>query len=132
MTLPITTIFASAVAIWLIVLSMNVVRRRGAAKVSLGDGGDKLMLRKIRAQANLAEYAPIMVLLTGLAEYQGANFYFLAVTAAVFFSARLGHGYALSFSENSPKGRFYGTLFTFIPLAIVAIHNLLLVSGLFG
>jgi len=126
MLLPITTIFTSAIAIWLLTLSWNVIRQRNTAKVPLSDGGDDLLLRRIRAQANLTEYAPIMILMVALAEYQDGNLYFVALVAAVFFIARLMHGYALSFSSHSPKGRFYGAAFTFLAIGVLALHNLLI------
>lgn len=126
MTLPITTLLTSFLALWLLVLSANVIRYRGVSKVSLGDGGDEPLTRRIRAQANLTEYAPVIIAMVGLAEYQGGNTYVVGLFALLFALARLTHGYALSFSAHSPKGRLFGTAGTFVILALLALHNLLL------
>ena len=127
MELPITTILASLSAIWLFVLSGHVIQQRRSAGVSLGAGDDPVLLRRTRAQANLTEYAPIFILMIGLSELQHGNAYVIATIASLFMIARLAHGYALSFSENSPRARFLGTVFTFIPLTAIALYNLFIV-----
>ena len=126
MSLPVTTVLASCLAIWLIILSIRVVRQRGSASVSLADGGDETLLRRIRAQANLTEYAPMMIILVGLAELQDGNFYLIGFCAALFLAARLSHGYALSFSAHNPLGRVFGAGGSFAAIGIMAIYDLLL------
>ena len=49
-------------------LSIRVVQVRQSAKVLLGDGGDELLLSRIRAHANFAEYVPICLILIGVIE----------------------------------------------------------------
>ncbi|TNE62273.1 MAG: hypothetical protein EP335_13320, partial [Alphaproteobacteria bacterium] len=66
--MTITLITASFIGLLLIYLSYNVTKHRTRAKVSIGDGGDQDLLHAIRAQANLAEYAPIALILLGLLE----------------------------------------------------------------
>ena len=126
MELPITTLLASALVLWLLILSANVIRQRGVAKVSLGDGGDESLIRKSRAQGNLVEYAPFMIIMVGLAEFQNANTAVTAGLAGLFFLSRLAHGYALSFSTHSPMGRGGGSLGTFISMAAMALFNIYL------
>ncbi len=124
MSFPITIALSSLLALWLLVLSLNVSRARGDASVSLGDGGDKPLLRRIRAQANFVEYVPIMIVLFGIGEYLQTNVYFLGGMAALFFLGRLAHGYALSFSSNNPPARMFGASATFIVLLVLPISNL--------
>ncbi|MEM7462593.1 MAG: MAPEG family protein [Pseudomonadota bacterium] len=128
MSLPVTTILASCLALWLVILSIRVVRQRGAASVSLADGGDETLLRRIRAQANLTEYAPMMVILVGLAELQGGNFYIIGGFAALFLAARLSHGFALSFSKHNPAARIFGAAGSFTSLGFMALYDLFLVT----
>lgn len=44
-------------------LSLRVVQVRASSKVMIGDGGDALLLSRIRAHANFAEYVPILLIL---------------------------------------------------------------------
>ncbi len=49
-------------------LSLRVVVVRRNAGVELGDGGDTLLLGRIRAHANFAEYVPICLVLIAAVE----------------------------------------------------------------
>ena len=113
----VTPLYAGALALWFLVLSLRVVGgRSGPSGPSLGDGGNPAMLRKIRAHANFAEYVPLVLLLMGLLEQGGVPRWGLHAIGAALLLGRLLHGYALSFSENSPFGRTAGILLTFAAL----------------
>ncbi len=107
-SLPITTFLASTLLAWLLVLSWRVIRFRQSGGASLGDGGDKALQRKIRAQANLTEYAPLFVILMALLELQRGNVAFLALLSVAFLLGRLAHGYALAFTDGNVIGRVGG------------------------
>jgi uncharacterized protein len=49
-------------------LSVRVVQVRQTLQVAIGDGGDGLLLQRIRAHANFAEYVPICLVLLGAIE----------------------------------------------------------------
>lgn len=49
-------------------LSWRVVQVRQSTKVSIGHGDDDLLLQRIRAHANFAEYVPICLILLALVE----------------------------------------------------------------
>ncbi|WP_426162875.1 MAPEG family protein [Sandarakinorhabdus sp. DWP1-3-1] len=49
-------------------LSFRVVEVRRSAQVLIGDGGDELLLSRIRAHANFAEYVPICLVLIAVIE----------------------------------------------------------------
>lgn len=66
MALGITSVYAAAIALLLLALSWRVIEARRAGRVSLGDGGDRALLRRIRAQGNCAEYAPMGLILLAL------------------------------------------------------------------
>ncbi len=107
-SLPITTFLASTLLAWLLVLSWRVIRFRQSGGASLGDGGDKALQRKIRAQANLTEYAPLFVILMALLELQRGNVAVLALLSVTFLLGRLAHGYALAFTDGNVIGRVGG------------------------
>ncbi|MDJ0613732.1 MAG: MAPEG family protein, partial [Rhizobiaceae bacterium] len=95
--------------------------------VSLGDGGEDILSRRIRAQGNLAEYAPMGLFLIFLAEYQGALTWIVSLCAAIFVIGRLSHGYALSFKAHASGARIRGMVMTFVGLALLTIVNLWMV-----
>lgn len=107
-SLPITTLLASTLLAWLLILSWRVIKFRQSGGTSLGDGGDKALQRRIRAQANLTEYAPLFVILIAILEIQSGNALILALLSLTFLVGRLAHGYALAFTDGNVMGRVGG------------------------
>lgn len=128
LSIPITTMLTSGLALWLLILTVKVVKTRQVSGQSLGDGVDVPLTRATRAQANLTEFAPMFIVLVLIGELQRGNFYLLGTLAITFMIARLAHGYALAFSQSNAPARAGGFLFTVIPIAISAIYNLVLLS----
>lgn len=129
MSLPVTSLFAAFSAVWLIVLSASVILRRRKASVGLGAGGDVELERKIRAQANFTEYTPFALILSALAEVQGAHGGLLGAAAAIYLAGRVAHGYALAFTASAPLLRVAGVAATMNVLALLAGLNLWLSYG---
>lgn len=121
-----TSIYAGVLALVFLVLSIRVIQGRSAAGVSLGDGGDGRLNRRIRAHANFAEYVPICLGLVALLEVGGAPAWLLHTLGIALVIGRIGHGYALAFAEHFPPGRMVGTMLTFLVLLIGALGCLLL------
>lgn len=119
--MPITLFYAGLLALWFLVLSIRVVNLRGHSDANLGDGGDALLLRRIRGHGNFAEYVPLILILMALLESGGAAAWLLHAIGIVLVAARLLHGVSLSFTEQWKFGRFYGTLLTFILLLVVGV-----------
>ena len=107
-SLPITTLLASTLFAWLLILSWRVIKFRQSGGASLGDGGDKALQRRVRAQANLTEYAPLFVILIALLEIQDGNGVILALLSVIFLIGRVAHGYALAFTDGNAIGRVGG------------------------
>ncbi|MGE0231826.1 MAG: MAPEG family protein [Flavobacteriaceae bacterium] len=89
--LPVTMTMAAVMALLGTLMSALVSQRRWATKVARGDGGDKLLGKRMRAFGNFAEYAPLAVVLVGLCEYAGLNKLFVGALAAGFVLGRLFH-----------------------------------------
>ena len=115
----VTPLYAGLLALWLLVLSIRVIRRRQFG-ISLGDGGDPGMLRVIRGHANFAEYVPLALLMLGILELSSFPIYLLHALGFTLLVGRLLHGYALSFAKKSMFGRFWGTVLTFLVLIVAA------------
>ena len=109
--MPIITAWAVAVCgIFYMFQTLQVSRARGTAGVSIGDGGDKMLLRRIRGQGNAAEQMPLTLLALGMAELMGGATWILLLLAVVFTGARIAHGYAFGWLEHNRPLRFYGML----------------------
>lgn len=132
----ITSIYASLLALLLIVLSINVVKGRKKFAVSLGDSDNIQMRCRVRAQANLAEYAPIFIILLGFSEHNGLPVWAVHIFGLIFLIGRFMHAYSLLKEEKYdqfnklvaiPIWRIRGMICTFISIGMLAI--ILLVQG---
>jgi uncharacterized protein len=122
--MPITMLYAGALALVLLVLSIRVIQARGQTKVFMGDGGNELMVRRMRGQANFVEYVPMVLILLGLLETRGSAPWLLHAVGATLLVARLLHGYAFAFAKHFPPGRFAGALLTQLALGVAALLSL--------
>jgi uncharacterized membrane protein YecN with MAPEG domain len=116
--MSVTPLYAGLLALLYFVLSYRVIQLRGHGRPSLGDGGDPLLLRRVRAHGNFAEYVPFILLMIGILEFNHLPTYLLHILGLTLLIARLLHGYALSFTESFAFGRFWGTALTFALLLV--------------
>ena len=86
--ISVTPIYAGLIALLFLVLSFRVVGARRSTKTSVGDGGNEVMLKRMRVQANCAEYAPIGLILLALAELQGMPMVWLHLFGAMLLAGR--------------------------------------------
>ncbi|MTI01748.1 MAPEG family protein [Roseibium sp. RKSG952] len=124
--LAITPIYAALIAILYVALSANVILHRRSGKISVGDGGDKAMIKAMRTHANCAEYAPFALLLIAMAELQGAGWLILNLLGLMLLAGRLLHAYGFGRSSQIVILRQVGMLLTFAAILIAALANLFL------
>ena len=118
MLLPVTLTIAGACAVLNLWLAARVVpgRFRG---VAIGDGGDPGIAATMRAHANFAEYAPIVLILLGAIELAGGAFWWLWSAGAVFVVGRIAH--ALGMTRPAPNAlRAGGILSTWLVTLLLA------------
>ena len=126
--LPVTLATAAAAAVLNIWLSARVVLARRPLKISVGDGGSEAVLRRMRAHANFAEYAPIFLILLAAIELAGGNARILWIVAVAFVLARISHG--LGMDEGSPRLlRMIGMMTTTLVTAGLAVYAVMLVAA---
>ena len=97
--------------------------------ISLGDSDNIEMKRRIRAQANFAEYTPIFLILLGFVEYNRLPFWAINLIAVVFLSGRLMHAYSLLRAESyndgklilKPLWRIRGMACTLLSLGVLSL-----------
>ena len=124
--LSVTPIYAGLLAILLIVLSARVIVYRRANRLSLGDEGDRSLLKRMRAQANCAEYAPIGLLLLALLDLQSAPIWALHVLGLMLLAGRCLHAFGFSASPPVMGGRVGGMALTLTMILISAVWLIVL------
>ncbi|WP_353229239.1 MAPEG family protein [Novosphingobium sp.] len=118
--LPISLAAAAAAALVNIWLSVRIGAVRQAKKISIGDGGDEALIRRMRAQANFIENAPIVLVLIALVEAARPGNPVLAGVAVAFILGRIAHGLGMDGGAFG-TGRMVGTLTTMLTLLGVGI-----------
>lgn len=104
-------------ALLLLALAYNVGSRRGTQKqLQPGDMGDATLIRAIRAHANFAEHAPIVLLLLLMLALLGFELLWLHVYGAVFTVGRVVGGFGMMRSKHPNALRFTGNLVTGLAL----------------
>jgi uncharacterized membrane protein YecN with MAPEG domain len=123
MNLTITGFTAAALAILLVLLALDTIRHRFRTRLPFGTGEDRGLTAASRAHGNLAENAPITLILIGLLEFGGANRQALTIAAAAFVAARLLHAIGLYMQIGGPPPA---------PRAIGVVATLVIQLGLAG
>jgi uncharacterized membrane protein YecN with MAPEG domain len=108
---PVTLGSAAALGLLNMWLGWRVGKFRGKFKVSVGDGGHEPLLRRMRAQANFIESAPLFLLLVLGLEISGASRIGLAIIAAIIVFARVAHPFGME-SGDQHRWRMVGTMGT--------------------
>jgi uncharacterized membrane protein YecN with MAPEG domain len=129
MLLPITLTIAGAATLVNAWLGFRCSQVRGARKISVGDGGDPLMVARMRAHANFVEYAPFFLILLGLIEYARGAQTWLWLVAILFMLARILHAFGME-PNGSGKLRVAGASTTMVVTIGLAIYAILLPYGI--
>jgi len=128
--LAITAFYASFLAILYIVLSARVILMRREARVELGDGSNRELLRRIRIHANFAEYVPFALLLMALAESLAPPRPLIHLAGVLLLVGRLLHAWGVSGGLRRVRFRVYGMMLTLGSIAISALTCLPLAAFL--
>jgi uncharacterized protein len=117
MILPITLTAVGLAAIINVWLSIRVGQVRTSEKVSVGDGGNDLVIRRMRAHSNYIENAPFVIALIAAIELsQGSgNPGWLWWVMIIFMVGRVAHGVGME-GGTFGKGRMVGTIVTMLIL----------------
>ena len=117
----ITMLYAGLCTILVVLLALRVVHFRFRNKIGLGDGGDPTLQRRVRVHANAVENLPLALLLLGGMELNGYSPALVHGFGATLFVSRVAHAWGLSHSSGTSKGRFLGTLFTWLLMLAMAL-----------
>lgn len=120
MILPIALTAAAAAALINFWLGIRVGQVRTREKVSVGDGGNEAVIRRMRAHANFAEYAPIVVILIALIELAAGTSLWLWLVMGVFMIGRILHAFGM---DGWMPGRMIGTIVTMLTMIGLALFG---------
>ena len=127
--MAITALFAALLVPLYLTLTLRVIGLRRAKKVSIGDGGDKLLQRTMRVQANFAENVPYALILMGLAENLRASSSLLYGIGAGLVFGRLLHAFGVSQSKEVFAFRVIGMLLTLAAIGVAGVTCIVLALG---
>ena len=118
--MPITALYAGLLVPLFLFLSFRVIGGRRGARVAVGDGGDKDLLRRMRVHANFAEYVPLALVLIGLAESLSTDARLLHLLGIALVLGRIVHAYGVSQTREILAFRVTGMMMTFTVLLVAA------------
>lgn len=119
--LTVTPLYAALIAFVYVALSARVIIYRRSNKISLGDAGDNSLLKRMRAQANCAEYAPFGLLLLAMVELTGASGTTVHILGIMLLLGRVMHGYGFSASPPIMNFRVGGMVLTLTMILASAV-----------
>lgn len=124
MILPVTLTIAGAAALLNIWLMIRVGQVRTSEKVSVGDGGNEKVLRRMRAHSNYIETAPFILILIGLIEMTSTGASsptWLWIVGGIYLLGRVAHGIGMDDGKFG-KGRMIGTIVTMLTLLSLGVY----------
>ena len=110
----ITSLYAALLGLMFVALTFYVIHGRTTMKLSLGDGGNEAMRRRIRIQANFTETVPIALILMLLAETGGTGTGMLHILGGLLLAGRILHVYGLWSPQTPMAARVGGMMMTLI------------------
>lgn len=121
MILPITLKIAGLAALINIWLAIRCGQVRSKEKISIGDGGNDALTRRMRAHANFAEFTPIVLILLGLVEMAVGTSTWLYVVGVVFLLGRVAHAIGMDGNDRARGIGIMTTMLATVGLGLYAI-----------
>jgi uncharacterized membrane protein YecN with MAPEG domain len=105
----------------LIVLYLNVSKRRLTTMIGLGDGANAELERRIRIHGSFVESVPIALVLLSLFEYAGGEPAYVHSLGLLLLLSRVAHAYGLMRTSGRSWGRMLGSLGNLIAIGGLSI-----------
>ncbi len=122
MDIHVTLLFAAIFGILHVIFTLRVGGYRFRSGISLGDGGDKELLNRIRAHGNFTENVPIALLLLLLNDLNGLADGTLMLLGSILLVSRLVH-YLMIVTRSLP--------IVLRPLSMIGTLGTILASAIF-
>ncbi len=124
MILPTTLTAVGIAALINLWLAIRCGQVRTSEKVSIGDGGNEALIRRMRAHSNFSEFTPIVLILIGTIEYAVGTSLWLWAVMSIYMIGRLAHGIGMDGKGPLAGGRSVGILTTFLITLGLGIYAL--------
>ena len=101
---------------------IRVGQVRTSEKISVGDGGNEKVIRRMRAHSNYIESAPFVLVLVGVIELASTSSpVWLWIVGGLYLLGRVAHGVGMDDGKFG-KGRMIGTIVTMLTLLGLGIY----------
>ena len=124
MPFEITGIYASLLAIVMIVLSFRVSMLRAQSDIPMLHGENIQLAEWVRRHGNFTENAPMGLILMGIVEAFGASFLLLNVIGGTLLVGRIVHPFGIAAKDENKLARGAGALLTAISMLICVVFIL--------
>ena len=122
--LPISLTIAAGAALLNLWLALRVDRVRTREKVFIGDGGNDLLTRRMRAHSNFVENTAFVLILLALVELGFGSSMWLWAVGALYLVGRILHALGM---DGMMWGRMVGTIVTMLTQLGLALTALAIV-----
>ncbi len=117
----ITTLYAGLLAIIYIGLALFTVKGRFKHRISLGDGGNDNMNKRIRIHGNFNEYIPFALLLMLLLDIEETSEIIIHALGVSLIIGRLLHFFGIYHDKGPSFGRTGGMIITLLVVLVAAV-----------
>ena len=121
MILPISLTIAAGAALLNLWLAMRVGRVRMSENVSIGDGGNERLIRRMRAHGNYVENTPFVLILILLVEFVHGPSPWLWGAGVVYLVARILHAFGMDGLGWARMAGVVISMLTQLGLAVAAL-----------
>lgn len=118
--------YVAALILLGVVLMFRVARFRHTEKIGIGDGGNREMMKRIRAHGNFSENAPFLVAILILLPMLGAREWLIHAIGVSAVAGRILHAIGLSRTSGYSFGRGTGMTLTLLALVLGALSLIVL------
>jgi uncharacterized membrane protein YecN with MAPEG domain len=121
MVFSVTPIYALALVPIFLVLWIRVSSTRSASGVSFGDGGNPVLLHRMRQHGNFIEWVPFVLILMLLAEGMDAPAIYLHLSGVLLVIGRLAHPFGLKPDNACHPLRYVGNGSNLLAVLIASV-----------
>ncbi|WP_033073591.1 MAPEG family protein [Sphingopyxis sp. MWB1] len=127
--LPVSLTIAAGAALLNLWLMMRVGRVRTQEKISVGDGGNERLQRRMRAHSNYIENTAFVLILLALIELAIGSSLWLWAVGVLYLVARILHAFGMDGMGWARMAGTLGSMLVQLGLAIIALVSVYTATG---